>query len=448
MEIKIPVSSPFKKRFIIFASFALAFSAIYLGYLLILDAIFESKLDKIRKAGYPTNTEELDKFYTKIPDSENVAVIYEEAFANYQNNPPTDIFNQLIICGVAPMPSDTEALDQEKKDIAIRYLAENSKALELLRTAAKVPKARFKADFISWNNKHLSNLRQGARLLGMEGVISLENSDSAKFVQCVKDSVSLGCSLDDEPVIISTLVQRAIQSVSLSNIQRALARNDFTDEQLHEMYDAFCRYEEYRTLQRAFIGERCFVKYFDKFDICYNTTRMGKIRWYCSKIIFRVSGLRKINCIGYLNIINETVGICSPPPEEMLRRSKEIQKRISELPAYMSACKNISFSLMNGFNNKCLGLADVACKRAALAVERYRLKYGKLPENLSDLKGEFIEKVPLDPFDGKELRYRKLPKGYMIYSIGRDCVDNGGTPDPGKNIGYLPGTDTTIMVAR
>ncbi|MCX6986242.1 MAG: hypothetical protein NT118_16060, partial [Lentisphaerae bacterium] len=265
MEIKIPVSSPFKKRFIIFASFALAFSAIYLGYLLILDAILESKLDKIRKAGYPTNTEELDKFYTKIPDSENAAIIYEEAFANYQNNPPTDIFNQLIICGVAPMPSDMEPLDQEKKDIAIRYLAENSKALELLHTAAEVPKARFKADFINWNIKYLSNLRQGARLLSMEGFIALENSDPAQFVQCVKDSVSLSCSLDDEPMLISALVQIATQSVSLDNINRALTRSDFTDEQLHSMYDAFCRYEEYRTLQRAFIGERSLIKYFGKF---------------------------------------------------------------------------------------------------------------------------------------------------------------------------------------
>ncbi|MCX6984707.1 MAG: hypothetical protein NT118_08160, partial [Lentisphaerae bacterium] len=187
---------------------------------------------------------------------------------------------------------------------------------------------------------------------------------------------------------------------------------------------------------------------FGKFYFEYNSTDKGKILYKAYKTLYMVSGLHKINCIGFIDTHNAFIEICSPPPEEMLRRSKEIQKKISEMPTYMFVFRNMSSGLAGVFNKKCLSLADVACKRAALAVERYRLKYGKLPENLSDLKGEFIEKVPLDPFDGKELRYRKLPKGYMIYSIGSDCVDNGGTPDPDNNYGYLPGTDKTIMVAR
>jgi hypothetical protein len=330
----------------------------------------------------------------------------------------------------------------------IRYLAANSEALELLHKAAKIPKARFDADFINWNIKHLSKLRQGARLLQLEGFIALENSDSEKFVHCVEDSVALSCSLDGEPAIISTLVQFATQAISMGYIQRALTRNDFTDEQLHVMYDAFGRYEEYRTLQRALIGERSFINSFEKFGFDYNSTSKGKILQRAYKIISRISGLHKINCIGFLDIRNEFVDICIPPPEEMLGRSKGLRKKISELPAYMFDCKNASSGLINVFNKKCLLLADVACKRAALAVERCRLKYGRLPEKLSDLNGEFIGKVPLDPFDGKELRYKRLAKGYMIYSIGSDCVDNGGTPDFGKNVGYQSGTDTTIMIAR
>ncbi|HCE45542.1 MAG TPA: hypothetical protein DET40_18535 [Lentisphaeria bacterium] len=423
--------SPLKKKLVVLTCLSLALSVSYLGYLLFLDSVLESKLGKIRKAGYPTNTEELDKFYTKIPDNENAAIIYGEAFANYQDNPPGIDKNLLVICGFAQMPSDTEPLDQEKKDTSVRYLAKNAKALELLHKAAKFQKTRFNFDFYNWTNvKLFSSLRQGARLLEMEGFIALENSDSEKFLESVKDSVALSCSLDEMPIIISVLVQYSAQSLSLEEIQRALIRNTFTDEQLHAMYDAFGRYEESRTLRRAFIGERSFA-----------------IKW--EQLFYsRIFGLDRTNCIGYLDILSESVDICGLPPEEMLRRSKELKKKIKDLPFYMYECKNTSSGLMNVFDKKCLALANVACNRAGLAVERYRLKYGKLPEKLFDLKAEFIENVPLDPFDGKELRYKKLPKGYMIYSIGSDCVDNGGTPESLKRYGYQSGTDTTIMIGK
>ena len=34
--------------------------------------------------------------------------------------------------------------------------------------------------------------------------------------------------------------------------------------------------------------------------------------------------------------------------------------------------------------------------------------------------------MPLDPFDGEPLRYKKLSPGYIVYSIGDDLSDDGG----------------------
>jgi hypothetical protein len=66
--------------------------------------------------------------------------------------------------------------------------------------------------------------------------------------------------------------------------------------------------------------------------------------------------------------------------------------------------------------------------KVGLAIERYRLAHSNvLPENLSQLVPEFLEAVPDDPFDGKPLRYTKLPKGFVVYCIGLDRKDNGGT---------------------
>jgi RNA polymerase sigma factor (sigma-70 family) len=56
--------------------------------------------------------------------------------------------------------------------------------------------------------------------------------------------------------------------------------------------------------------------------------------------------------------------------------------------------------------------------------------------------------VPEDPYDGKPLRYKKLsPKGYVVYSLGRNRQDDGGTPKPagGKPDGAY---DLTFLVRR
>jgi hypothetical protein len=86
--------------------------------------------------------------------------------------------------------------------------------------------------------------------------------------------------------------------------------------------------------------------------------------------------------------------------------------------------------------------ATLRCSRASLAVERYRLANGALPDSLDALVPKFLNAVPTDPFNGQPLRYKRLAAGYVVYSVGEDGVDNGGTE------GYGPGTDITFTVER
>lgn len=63
---------------------------------------------------------------------------------------------------------------------------------------------------------------------------------------------------------------------------------------------------------------------------------------------------------------------------------------------------------------------------ADLAVRAYQLKYGKLPESLDAVVPEFVPAVPRDPFGSGPMRYRKLEKGYILYSVGPDGDDDSG----------------------
>ena len=55
---------------------------------------------------------------------------------------------------------------------------------------------------------------------------------------------------------------------------------------------------------------------------------------------------------------------------------------------------------------------------AALACKSYRARHGKLPDSLDELVPEFLDEVPLDPYDGEKLRWN-AEKGYF-WTKGRD----------------------------
>ena len=47
-----------------------------------------------------------------------------------------------------------------------------------------------------------------------------------------------------------------------------------------------------------------------------------------------------------------------------------------------------------------------------------------MPKNLDELVPKFIPAIPLDPFDGKAMRY-SLSNG-VVYSVGENLEDAGG----------------------
>jgi len=75
-------------------------------------------------------------------------------------------------------------------------------------------------------------------------------------------------------------------------------------------------------------------------------------------------------------------------------------------------------------------IARLRTARVGIAVQRYRLATGNLPDTLADLVPTYLDAVPEDPFDGRTLRYEKLETGFVVYSVGEDLSDDGGMEMP------------------
>ena len=73
---------------------------------------------------------------------------------------------------------------------------------------------------------------------------------------------------------------------------------------------------------------------------------------------------------------------------------------------------------------------------ALLAVQAFRREKGEFPESLDQLVPEYLEGVQLDPFDptGGPLHYRRdTATNAVVWSVGKDGNDDGGTVDDKTN---------------
>jgi hypothetical protein len=65
--------------------------------------------------------------------------------------------------------------------------------------------------------------------------------------------------------------------------------------------------------------------------------------------------------------------------------------------------------------------------RVEIAVARHRAAEGRLPASLQALTPKYMDAMPPDPFDGQPLRYARRGSDYVLYSVGPNGKDEGGT---------------------
>jgi hypothetical protein len=127
------------------------------------------------------------------------------------------------------------------------------------------------------------------------------------------------------------------------------------------------------------------------------------------------------------------------PPHEQAQRERALEAEARELPD-LAVLTRLSLPETQRMGPSFRRVqAQVRCLIAALAIERYRQRHHGWPKGLTDLAPFVDGRILVDPFDGKPLRYRRLPDGVLVYSIGPDETDNGGVIDRKKRM--EPGTD-------
>jgi hypothetical protein len=72
-----------------------------------------------------------------------------------------------------------------------------------------------------------------------------------------------------------------------------------------------------------------------------------------------------------------------------------------------------------------------------VAIERYRLAHGAVPDELTQLVPEFLAELPPDPYADGPYLYLREDSGYAVYSVGPDRIDGKGEKMRGPRAGDI-----------
>ncbi len=406
----------------------------------------ENRIGAIRAAGHPATCVELDKWYSIPNDVENAADVILDAISCYEEPNMPGI---LPVVGEAELPKRTEALSEETKKAVREYLAENKQTLELLGQAAAIEHSRYPinlGDGFDASMPYLSEIRSVVRLLELDAVWHGEENEGGAAVQSAESIFGVGRSLEKEPRIVSQLVRIGCLAIAARAIERVSNRAELTDEQLVKMSRAVGEAEGRSGFERAFVGGRCAVLDVFRQPDSVDPQLFG--RPGSMGVLFkayRVVGLWDKGATIYIDLVDEMLDVLRLPEHERVEAAKAVQAKLLQIPRIHVMLHMLMPAYSRIVEISVWNTADLRVARVGLAIERYRLAAGKLPDKLDELIPAYLDGVPKDPFDGKELRYKRLETGFVVYSIGQDGSDDGGK-EKGKNSGG--NWDVTFIVER
>lgn len=361
-----------------------------------------------------------------IPDAENSSFVIAAA----QRAMPKDHLAKPIFNELSELRDYPPALLTAKQAAALgEELRSIAPALAEARKLSGFPRGRvqidYTPDYFSTDLKVVHDTRQIAWLLVLDATLANQQGAALAAAQSIKASFHAGRALRGEPSLIVTLSEFAIQQIALESLEQTLARGPLPENMLTDMQQLLSEEMAQPLLWHGMRGERAghhrLVSFLQDGDLTdRNVSRLirehGESQSLLAAFVDRSISFKQVLATN-LRFLNEAVAISKLPAEQQqlgwmrLAASADPAKARRFLPDLAKVAP--AYLRIQ---------AKLRCAHAAMAVERYRLKNdGRWPNALADAVGE----VPLDPHDGKPLRYGQTKDGVVIFSVGGEGNYNG-----------------------
>lgn len=422
---------------------------------------------KARAAGEPITLQELAATRKPIPDDENAAValmdIWQEedpafwkAFRAGEKKLPDQLKtsydpNLPVLGKNSSKKTDILPWNENQLAAARAFVSTDEVRAKRIRESLSRPKAQFPlslTDGYSMLMPHLASLRDEAKRLELVTLLAVTEKHPKLALSDLGELIRLSETMRDEPLLINQLVRISCIETAFTGIEQLLLYGAPNENQLQQISALLRTVDVRMAFHQGLLGERAFgISLFRK-PINELGNEPGENSNDGESADSLPSGMTMnnspINAFGFFSLDERLLlqtydrltdlsrdgnwnHIAKAPEvirEAEIAASKFPPKIMSKmaLPAPKAAEKCVSVE------------ARRRCALLAIEVVRFRQSHGgQLPDNLDSIVAKNPDLPATDPFDGKQLRYRILPDGFVVYSVGPDRTDQKGVSKAPKN---------------
>ena len=375
----------------------------------------------------------------KVPDAENAAVLYQSAVLLLKGQPAGDksLYERLTDYHFRPK-SKTELNELLRREAV-------DKALSLLEQGTRRPACRLEHD--------------GEDLLSLPGVFAVDMIGGLSWIMRAREGLEAEAghkaqvwdlllmqlrfadSLRLDPTSATQYTRLGIAARVCRTVQ-GLCETDPPDPERSRALDALLQRQDDVDLlirgmdgERLLIGERFFRLPRDELDKALGKEFGGHeshegdvIPPTLAKALYRL-GFQVVafkprlvaDHAAYLDLMRKRVDLLQGPYRGVKEYDEVLQtSRWNILTIMLGATSHYQIYVYRR------DVAHLRMTRAGLALFEYKRTHDAFPETLQALGlGDL-----LDPFADQPLHYRPEGEGFVLYSVGEDGKDNGGTPKP------------------
>jgi len=297
-----------------------------------------------------------------------------------------------------------------------------------------------------------SKLRELARMLMGCAQVMHDLGDDRRALERVRDGLALAVNVPQRDSLVRMLVGVACASIMQDTALPVIVEGRLpADEYLaHADYiralrERVCPYGDLLAMETRAMGghlDRLASQGIEAIA-AYAATKVGGRRAELSDLAWR----KRVQCLVFAKTADvEDMRIWA---EDRFARigakaqgapwDTEMDKLTDQATAHLEARNDLLTAdwIPAGVYNKWLQQhAILSGQETAACLAAFRAMHGSYPVTLEELVPEIMPELPPDPFTGDPLEYRRKGDDYVLYSVGPDKKDHGGSRTRAKGTGY------------
>ena len=215
----------------------------------------EMELARLRSAGEPVTMSDLAP--PPLPDSENAALLYAQAFRVISGEEHHD---ETVSATGYFLDDYARSRFPQTVVPAREFVRGYRKAVDYAQAASCRPKCRFPVDWSKDPFKlllpHYSKLRKLSNLTACAGVLAAHEGRSDEATRLLLLQIRIADAVKDEPIVLAQMVRQSLFKTASKTLRKAAAYGGFDARDARLLYDAFSAVDIESTFPRSIRADR------------------------------------------------------------------------------------------------------------------------------------------------------------------------------------------------